>query len=78
MKRIFTILLSAVFMALPAKAQQTPLQKYDVAPWSFEHVFVDYVKDFHSHLINPNGGQYVGQADNRYALYGYGQYMNDS
>lgn len=78
MTRIFTILLVAVFMALPSRAQDTPLRKYDVAPWSYEHVFVDYVKDFHSHMINSNGGQYVGQADNRYALYGYGQYINDS
>lgn len=77
MKRIFTILLSAVFMALPAKAQHTPLQKYDVAPWSFEHVFVDYVKDFRSHLIDHGGGQYVGQVDDRYALCGYGQYINE-
>ena len=77
MTRIFTILLVAVFMALPSRAQDTPLRKYDVAPWSYEHVFVDYVKDYRSHLINSNGGQYVGQVDDRYALYGYGQYIYD-
>ena len=78
MTRIFAILLVAVFAALPSKAQHTPLLKYDVAPWTYEHVFLDYVKDFRSHLIDVGGGQYVGQVDDRHALCGYGQYINDA
>jgi hypothetical protein len=65
-------------MVLHSEAQITPLYKYDVAPWSYEHIFMDYIKGFRSHLIDVNGGQYVGQVDDCYALYGYGQYINDA
>lgn len=77
MKRTFLVLLLFLVMLMPSQAQYTPLLKYDVAPWSYEHVFVDYVKDFSSRLIDVGGGQYVGQTDDRYALYGYGQFIND-
>lgn len=77
MKRTFLILFLLVVMVLPSQAQYTPLLKYDVAPWSYEHVFVDYIKNFSSRLIDVGGGQYVGQTDDRYALYGYGQFIND-
>lgn len=78
MIKIIAILLLSIFMVLHSEAQITPLYKYDVAPWSYEHIFMDYIKGFRSHLIDVNGGQYVGQVDDCYALYGYGQYINDA
>lgn len=78
MKRIVFAILLVVLVALPSGAQYTPLVKYDVVPRSYEHVFVDYIKDFRVRLIDASGGQYVGQADGRLALYGYGQFINDS
>lgn len=78
MKRIISVIFLAVLMALPSRAQYTPLVKYDVVPRSYEHVFVDYIKDFPVRLIDASGGQYVGQTDGRMALYGYGQFINDS
>lgn len=77
MKRILFIFLLSLQTLLQASAQHTPLLKYEVAPWSFEHVFIDMVQDYRSVLLDVNGGQYVGQADKYYALYGYGQYINN-
>lgn len=78
MKRIISAILLVVLVALPSSAQYTPLVKYDVVPRSYEHVFLDYIKDFHVRLIDAAGGQYAGQTDGRLALYGYGQFINDS
>lgn len=77
MKRYIFLVLYGILAFLPLHAQHTPILKYEVAPWAFEHVFLDYIKDFQSHLIDIGGGQYVGQTDNRFALYGYGQFIND-
>ncbi len=77
MKRTLTILAVAMVCAVSALAQSTPLAKYDVAPDSYEHVFLDHVKDFRSRLIDVGGGQYVGQTDDRHTLYGYGQFINN-
>lgn len=57
-------------------AQTTPLIKYEVAPWSYEHIFLDQIEDNNSRVIDMGGGQYVGQTNRRHALYGYGQYIN--
>lgn len=78
MKRIISAILLVALVALPSSAQYTPLVKYDVVPRSYEHVFLDYIKDFHVRLIDAAGGQYAGQTDGRLALYGYGQFINDS
>lgn len=78
MKRIIFAILLVALVALPSSAQYTPLVKYDVVPRSYEHVFLDYIKDFHVRLIDAAGGQYAGQTDGRLALYGYGQFINDS
>lgn len=78
MKRTYLAILLLLSAALGASAQHTPLQKYDVVPLAYEHIFMDAVQDFPSVLIDMNGGQYVGQANKRYSLYGYGQYINDS
>lgn len=77
MKRIFFIFLLSLLTQLQTSAQHTPLFKYEVAPWSYEHVFIDMVQDYRSALIDVNGGQYVGQTDKHYALYGYGHYINN-
>ncbi len=71
------MLVLAVTCAVSALAQFEPMVKYDVAPESYEHVFLDHVKDFRSHLIDVDGGQYVGQTDDKHALYGYGQFINN-
>lgn len=78
MKRIISAILLVALVALPSSAQYTPLVKYDVVPRSYEHVFLDHIKDFHVRLIDAAGGQYAGQTDGRLALYGYGQFINDS
>lgn len=77
MKRIlFTCLLVISGLSL-TMAQHTNVWKYDVTPWPYDHVFLDYVKDFKCRLIDIAGGQYVGQTDSDFTLYGYGQYIRD-
>ena len=78
MKRMFFASILCLLAIARTSAQRVPLAKYDVAPWTYEHVFLDMVQDYRSVLIDVNGGQYVGQANKRHALYGYGQYINDA
>lgn len=62
---------------LLTKAQQTPLQKYEIAPAHYEHVFLDKVEDYPSRLTTSDGGQYLGQTDDRIGIYGYGTFISN-
>lgn len=57
-------------------AQQTPLEKYELAPAGFENVFIDHVKGFASHTINIGDNQYLGQVSRDHEFYGYGMFIN--
>ncbi len=77
MKKTLSMLVCALFCGMSALAQSTPLSKYEVAPEAYEHIFLDHIMDFRSRLIDVSGGQYVGQTDDKHALYGYGQFINN-
>ncbi len=76
MRKFLTILL---FYTLPMLlcAQRTPVEKYDLAPASYQNVFLDHVEYFPSKIITTNSGQYVGQVDFNNRLYGYGMFINN-
>ncbi|MCM1108541.1 MAG: hypothetical protein NC388_05735 [Clostridium sp.] len=60
-----------------AQAQQTPLQKYEIAPAYYENVYIDCVEYFDATLINSDHGQYMGQTDTDGHIYGYGSYISN-
>ncbi len=78
MKRPLATLFLALLCGVSVYGQQVSMTRYDVAPGVYEHVYLDHVKDFHSMLINVDGGQYVGQVDDHNTLYGYGQFINNN
>lgn len=78
MKRILLVFLLVFCIGLSAFSQHTPMVKYEIAPWSYEHVFMDLVQEFNVSMIDVSGGQYVGQTNGRNALYGYGQFISDT
>lgn len=57
-------------------AQHTPVEKYHIAPASFEEVFLDHVEFFGSRTIDVSDNQYLGQVDKDGHLYGYGMFIN--
>ena len=59
-----------------ASAQRTPIEKYEIAPASYEHVFLDHVEYFPCRTINVTDNQYLGQVDKNEKLYGYGMFIN--
>ncbi|MBO5181426.1 MAG: hypothetical protein J6B92_06020 [Paraprevotella sp.] len=74
------IFISAFLCCLPTlgtKAQQTPLQKYEIPPAEYQHVYLDHVEYFNASLINSDNGQYVGQTDSDGHIYGYGSYISN-
>ena len=77
-KHIFVGFLFLLPTFLPVKGQTTPLVKYEIAPWNWEHVYLDLVQDNTSRVIDLGEGQYVGQMSNKHTLYGYGQFINNS
>lgn len=76
--KLLVCVMGLMLTPLFSVAQSTPLVKYEVAPWSYEHVFLDHVQDYPARLIDLGGGQYVGQTARNHSLYGYGQYINES
>lgn len=75
MKR-FLILNFSFLIFSSALAQRTPLEKYEIAPASFEQVFIDHVEGFPSKIINIAENQYLGQVSKDNRLYGYGMFIN--
>ena len=55
-----------------ARAQQTPMVKYEIAPASFQHIYIDHIQDFPSKTIDYGANQYLGQVSRNGSLYGYG------
>lgn len=62
---------------LKGAAQSTPLQKYEIAPADFEHVFLDMVARNPCSLTTTESGQYVGQTNDDKQVYGYGTFVNN-
>ena len=59
-----------------ARAQQTPMMKYEIAPASFQHIYIDHIQDIPSKTINYGANQYLGQVNRYGTLYGYGMFIN--
>ncbi len=71
---------STLLLCLPAlymTAQQTPLQKYEIPPAEYEHVYMDHVEYFDAALLNAENGQYIGQVDRDNHIYGYGSFISN-
>lgn len=66
-----------VAVSAAAYAQRTPLEKYEIAPAAFEHVYLDKVGAFPVTLATSDKGQYVGQVDDNHVIYGYGAFINN-
>ncbi|MBQ8051332.1 MAG: hypothetical protein IJ197_07135 [Bacteroidaceae bacterium] len=79
MKRILTsLLLFSISQFLNVIcAQRTPVEKYELIPASFEHVFIDHVQGFASRIIDLNANQYLGQTTKDGKFYGYGRFISD-
>ena len=75
MKRLAFILIFSLSHSL-IFAQSTPLEKYEIAPSSFENVFIDYVKTNSSRIVNVADNQYLGQVNRDHKFYGYGMFVN--
>ena len=43
-----------------------------------QHVLLDHIDGFDSHLISSATGQYVGQTDDGHLLYGFGSYLDNN
>ena len=73
-----TLVLFLVLFVAPnaATAQRTPIEKYEMAPATFENVYIDHIKDFPCRIINMADNQYLGQVDKQGKLYGYGMFIN--
>jgi len=59
-----------------ASAQRTPLEKYEIAPASFEHVYIDHVRLNPSRTVTIGDNQYLGQVNRDHQFYGYGMFVN--
>ena len=79
MKRIsFLIFTSALLLfSSQTHAQRTPIEKYELAPASYEHVFIDHVMGIPSRIISIGADQYLGQVTKDGKFYGYGRFIND-
>lgn len=64
--------------ALTATAQKTDIEKYELVPDDYMHVFLDCVKYNPSRIITTQSGQYVGQVNDQNLLYGYGMFVGDN
>lgn len=74
MKKIISFwVLCATTMA--AFAQKTPLEKYEIVPQDYDHVFLDVVCNNPYKSIASGNNEYLGQVGNMDNLYGYGMYM---
>lgn len=76
MKRILLAFLLGNAL-LKGYSQSTPLQKYEIAPADFEHVFLDMVGRNTCILSTAENGQYMGQTDSDNQVYGYGTFVNN-
>ena len=59
-----------------ASAQRTPLEKYEIAPAPFEHVYIDHVRLNPSRTVTIGDNQYLGQVNRDHQFYGYGMFVN--
>lgn len=62
-------------MTMAAFAQKTPLEKYEIVPQDYDHVFLDIVCNNPYKSIVSGNNEYLGQVGNMDNLYGYGMYM---
>lgn len=69
-----TALLSA---SIAARAQYTPLYKYELSNAVLQEVMLDHIQDYCSTLLDAGNGQYVGQISTSFLLYGYGRYVSN-
>ena len=78
MKRILIFLIIQCLFSIDncLQAQRTPVEKYEIAPASYEQVFIDHVLDFSSRTIDVGNNQYLGQVNKEGKLYGYGMFIN--
>ncbi len=76
MKRLLLFLCLELLFALQGMAQKTPVEKYEIAPASFEHIYLDHIQNFPSKTIDIGPNQYLGQESKDGMLYGYGMFIN--
>jgi len=75
MKKIILGMAAFLCFALDIQAQKTPLEKYELVPEDYEHIYLDMVQFNPWKRIKSGRNEYMGQVANNDILYGYGLYM---